>query len=336
MKLNPKLFELQPNTNNIYKLRSDIREALLNIASAFCDFLRDNGIEITPADIQLVGSNAGEDYTDKSDIDLHIVTDFEQLGCNNGIVQAAFNAQRALFNSSYDITVKGIPVELYVEDVKAGTESVGIYSIMFDRWIKYPEVQEPIPEDVKSQYDILVDQWKSIINNAVKSENLSEIQRVINRLYMIRKNGLATAGRNSGGNYIFKQLRNEGYLQQLKDLRDELISQKLTLESLLHKVCEAYPAENPKENSANNTMKYVITANIIVDKDKLNSAKSSLDAAAVTYSNLHPETAVTIKNVSYDSMTVEITVTNKELDNASARNIISDIVLNSKYTNIIK
>lgn len=330
MKLNNKLFELQPN--DVYKLKSDVREALINIASAFCNFLSDNGITITPADIQFVGSNAGEDYTDASDIDLHIVADFESISCDSGIIQAAFNAQRSLFNSTYDITVKGIPVELYVEDVKAGTESNGIYSVLYDKWIKYPESQEPIPESALAEYDKLLDSWIQIINNACKLENLSEIQRVLNRLYMMRKNGLATSGRNSAGNYIFKQLRNKGYLKQIKDLRDELISQTLTLESILHKMTESVPAQNFQDSATKNTIKYEIDAKINVDEGKLRGAKQSLEMAATRYSNLHPDTAVSIKSVSKSNLVIQITLSDEvKFDKSHALRIIEDLIMNSKF-----
>ena len=89
---------------------------------------------------------------------------------------------------------------------------------MYDKWIKYPESQEPIPESALAEYDKLLDSWIQIINNACKLENLSEIQRVLNRLYMMRKNGLATSGRNSAGNYIFKHKINGNKPDPVTDL----------------------------------------------------------------------------------------------------------------------
>ena len=40
--------------------------------------------------------------------------------------------QKKLFNDEYDITIRGIDVEMYVEDVKAATVSNGIYSLFED------------------------------------------------------------------------------------------------------------------------------------------------------------------------------------------------------------
>lgn len=235
--LNTKIFEI--DDNGIWTMKRDVRKALLKISQAFVDFVKDNGIMLEPADIHLVGSNAGEDFTDNSDIDLHIVADFEGIGCSDGIIQAAFNAQRSLFNSSYDITVKGIPVELYVEDVKAGTESNGIYSVMYDRWIKYPERQEGFSDEFKDIYADNLKQWNELITAELGSNSSSTAQRLLNRIYMMRKNGIATQGRYSAGNYIFKELRNSGLLQQLRDHRDKLLSQELSLESANRNAFEA-------------------------------------------------------------------------------------------------
>ena len=123
--LNPKLFYL---SDNRYFMKESVRNALYKIASAFIEFLEVDGISINIADVRLVGSNAGFDYTEYSDIDLHIVCDFEAISCDSDLLQIAFNSQRSLFNQSHDITVKGIPVELYVEDVKSGVSSDGICS----------------------------------------------------------------------------------------------------------------------------------------------------------------------------------------------------------------
>lgn len=224
--LNPKLFI---NVNGKYEIIPKVLNKLKEIALAFVDYLEDEGVSMNVADIQLLGSNCGYDYTDKSDIDLHIVTDFEAISCDSELLQIALNAERTKFNTDHDITIKGIDVELYVEDVKAGTNSNGIYSILHNNWVKYPEPENnEMPE-----YESYLIQWKNIIDKALCSDNLHEVQRIINRLYMMRKNSLATQGRFSAGNLIFKNLRNEGLLDALKDKRADLESKKLSLESKL-------------------------------------------------------------------------------------------------------
>ena len=223
--LNPVLFE-----GSIMK--PAVREKLLEAACAFVKQLKDDNIDIIPADIRLVGSNAGFDYRDGSDIDLHIVVDFEAVSCSPVILQAAFNAERSQFNSRLDIKIKNIPVELYVEDVKAGTESEGIYSILADKWIKEPKVEDVvnISEEAREYAEPYFAEWCKLIDNASKM-SFKDVQHLLNRLYMMRKNGLETGGRYAIGNYLFKELRYTGYLDKLKQLRDDKLSKKLSLES---------------------------------------------------------------------------------------------------------
>lgn len=224
MTLNTKLFD-----NN--KLKPEIRSHLLVVADEFCKFIKESGIDIIPADIRLVGSNAGYDYKSDSDVDLHIVVDFDSVCCNKEILQSSFNSLKRNFNDKYDASVKGIPIELYVEDVKAGTQSNGIYSIKYNKWIKFPTPERPISKELTNKWQHNVNDWIVIIDKVSVKNNLEIVQNVLNRIYMMRKNGLETGGIKSAGNYIFKQLRSLGYLDKLRNRRDELLSDKLTLES---------------------------------------------------------------------------------------------------------
>jgi len=228
MALNSKLFI--ENNGECY-LKDDIRQKLGDIADVFIDYLKDQGVNLSVADIRIVGSSVGHDFTEFSDIDLHIVADFEATTCDTVLLGIALNAERKSFNSTYNISVKGIPVEIYVEDVNAATISNGIYSITYDKWIKFPEPDLPISDEYEALIPGVISNWEDLISKTILSNRLSEIQRVINRLYMIRKNSLETVGRYGAGNHLFKQLRNRGLLDQLKDKRIELISNSLTLEN---------------------------------------------------------------------------------------------------------
>ena len=65
--------------------------------------------------------------------------------------------------------------------------------------------------------------------------NDEDVQDFIDKLYLLRKEGLATDGEFSDGNLIFKQFRNDGYLQSLKDRVLSMKSRELSLESLSNK-----------------------------------------------------------------------------------------------------
>lgn len=225
--LNPKLF-----TGD--KLKPEVRDRLMDIAKEFTNTIAED-LDYKVLDVIMVGSQAGYTYTDYSDIDLHLIVNLSQISRENPeIVQYLFNSERSRFNSNYDITVKGIEVEIYVEDLRTSTRSNGVYSIMNDEWIKVPSkdiTKRTVDMDwsTNSKYQELVNE----INQVLDSGTSGDIQDMINEIYMYRKNGLATDdGELSEGNLIFKEIRNQGYLDKLKSHYYEIRSNELTLEGL--------------------------------------------------------------------------------------------------------
>ena len=221
--LNPKIWD---SNNN---LLPDVRDKILEIVEEFKANVKDmTGMDIKPVDIHLLGSNASYNYTDKSDLDVHLVVNFELIDANEDLVQALFNLQKSEFNDAYDISIHGIDVELYVEDIKANTVSNGIYSLTTDSWIKEPEPITEVPEiDIEDD----LDEWKNKINDILDSGDILKISDAIDGLYLIRKNSLATDGEYGFGNQLFKEIRNLGLLDELKENYMKLKSKELSLEN---------------------------------------------------------------------------------------------------------
>lgn len=225
--LNPKIWK-----DN--KLDTKVRQKILDIVSEFTENL---AIQISVLDIYLLGSNASYNYTENSDLDIHIVTNFDMYDCNREILQAYFNSERSVFNKSYNITIKGINVEIYVEDINASTISNGIYSVKTDKWIVFPKKPDSIPEiNISKEVKYYTNKIINIINNKnniINNNNYINILiNIINKLYIIRKNSLLVDGEYGKGNLLFKALRANGTLDKLKDCLAEQKSKELTLESL--------------------------------------------------------------------------------------------------------
>ena len=217
--LNPKIW-----TNN--KLNEDVKVKINEIVEQFVSTCE---IPLHIVDIHLVGSMASYNYTQYSDLDVHIIANFELLDCPKEILQTAYNSVKAKFNSDYDITIKDIDVELYVEDVKSTVMSNGIYSIYENRWIKFPKKLTDVPQiDISTE----LEEWKIKINNVLVSNNSDKIEKTIDDLYIIRKNSLDVDGEYGPGNQLFKEIRNIGLLDALKDAYKASRSKELSLESL--------------------------------------------------------------------------------------------------------
>ena len=218
--LNPKLWEDK-------KLKEDVREAIIDIVSEFMDNLI---IPVEILDVRVVGSNASYNYTEHSDLDVHIISNLELVGSPTEIVQALYNSERSNFNRTHNIKIKGIDVELYVEDVNSSVTSNGIYSVIDDIWIKEPQmVKERSVKIDKKELRDLVNSVKSVLADG----DSDDIKDCINMLYLMRKDSIATDGEYGVGNLLFKEIRNRGLLSALKDKYNEMISDELTLEHYL-------------------------------------------------------------------------------------------------------
>lgn len=207
-------------------LRPEVREALLRIAGKFQNSL---GLNIEPVDIYLTGSSANFNYNEMSDIDLHLVYDFEQIGVNAEILVKYFIAKKQVFNQDYEITIKGMPVELGVENINEPIVSSAIYSVLKDQWMLEPkDAERLLPKtDMREYYQIV-----QRIENAIESRNSKKIGELWDELYRIRKDSLAHDGEYGHGNGLFKKLRNLGYLNRLKNAYYSSASEELSLEAL--------------------------------------------------------------------------------------------------------
>ena len=218
--LNPLLWD----KNN--KLHEDVKTKIVNIVN---QFLASIDLDIQAIDVVIVGSNASYNYTSTSDIDVHIITNYMDINADTEIVTLLFNQLRSKFNSTYDITIHGLDVELYVEDVNTSVTSNGIYSIIYDSWIKFPKKLTSIPKyDISQEFS----EWQDRIDVAIRSENSSFIKQVIDMLYLIRKNSIAADGEYGKGNQLFKEIRSVGLLKKLKDAYSDAVSKELSLEKM--------------------------------------------------------------------------------------------------------
>lgn len=222
-KLNPLIFDSSG------KMRDEVRKALLRIANFFIDEYANIPREAI-IDIILTGSNASYSYTKNSDIDLHIVIDPDKIGnrCAEDIIDEWLLAKRTLFNSSFDITIKGMDVEIYPQLEDEPHYSLGIYSILKDKWIVKPEKIYPtvsIPE-VKYKVKQLVRYIKRVISDGT---SYSEIKSIFDKLKKFRRAGLERGGIFSVENLAFKVLRNSSILSDLKEIMNYAKSIELSV-----------------------------------------------------------------------------------------------------------
>lgn len=224
--LNPKIW------NKDLSLNSDVREKLLEISHEFIDFI---GVPLVVEDIIFTGSLANYNWSEFSDIDLHVVCDFEQFDKETlPLYEELFRVKKTIFNNNHDIRMFGYEVELYVQNASEAHFSSGVYSVMFDEWEVKPEKENPKIDTELLKSKIL--NWKSQIDTVVENASLKEIdeardyiKKFKEKLKKYRSSGLKEGGEYSYENLVFKYLRRSNYLEKLFDLENNLIDKELSL-----------------------------------------------------------------------------------------------------------
>ena len=218
--LNPKLFHGQ-------HLRPDVDEQLEVIAQ---DFLSELGIrDLDVKDVTISGSNAAFSYTPNSDLDLHLLVDLSQYS-DDAVYQELFQAKKNLYNDSHDITINGIPVELYIQDSNQPVVSLGEYSILQNKWLKIPSKRRSNLDQTatKQKYEKLA----KLAEFALHTKDLSKLKKVLETIKRYRQAGLDFGGEFGPENLAYKMLRSQGIITKLYDLRDKLHSQRLSIEGM--------------------------------------------------------------------------------------------------------
>ena len=221
--LNPKIWTEDK------ELIPEVRAKVLQIVDKFKALLAEDGVDLVVDDIYILGSNANYNYNEQSDLDVHIIAD-ESFDCSAEHLPMLYQAYKTLFNSKYDIKIKGVNVEIYVENKdKLNNVSAGVYSLN-KGWIKNPAEYE-IPDFDQLAVDQEVQKWIDRYYTVVENPTITKVDDYINDIYELRKSTIQN-GEFAEGNLVFKEIRRLGYLDDLKQLKVDLTSKELSLEGL--------------------------------------------------------------------------------------------------------
>jgi len=214
---------LNPRIWTGLSMKKDVRFKLLSIAKDFIKFI--NIPQINLKDITVSGSNASYGYNDSSDVDLHLVVTMP----DDAHVRELFDAKKNHYNYKHKIQVYGIDVEVYVQDEAQPHHSAGIFSVLDNIWLTKPHHKTPNITD--REVRLKARNYSSIINRALKTDDLNTLEDVMAELRRIRKAGLAQGGEFSVENLAFKLLRARGKIDRLVKRIQQLKDAKLSLEN---------------------------------------------------------------------------------------------------------
>ena len=160
---------------------------------------------------------------------------FGDIDGNENLVTNILNTKKNLWNASHDITIKGYDVEVYVQNTEEIHFASGVYSVLFNKWLKKPVAGDP-GVDIEKVLDKATG-WMEIIDNIQykayqmnSEETLETIEKIKERLKKFRKSGLEVGGEFSYENLAFKFLRRTGYIKKLFDLKNKVKDLSLSLD----------------------------------------------------------------------------------------------------------
>ena len=223
--LSEQIFE---ESDGEFTMRDDIKKSLLKITD---DFISTLGVEFFIHDVVLTGSLSNYNWSHFSDVDLHILIDFEESKYPLSLLKEFFDAKKNVWNEKHDIKIKGYDVEMYVQDVNESHVSSGVYSILHNTWVVEPKKETPNIDDRMiiqkgEEYMKMIDK---LVKQGVKNDVLPKIEELRKKIKTFRQSGLEQGGEYSYENLTFKLLRRNGYIEKLLKLKTDITDKKLSI-----------------------------------------------------------------------------------------------------------
>ena len=211
-----------------FSMREEIRKNLLKVSDEFIETL---GVEFFIHDIVLTGSLANYNWSSFSDVDLHILIDFEESDYSIDLLKEFFDAKKNVWNEKHDIKVKGYDVELYVQDVNEPHISSGVYSILHDKWVIEPKKETPNIDDrmIIQKGEEFAKKIDNLLKLPKNQNLLTKIDDLRKKIKEFRQSGLESGGEYSYENLTFKLLRRNGYIEKLLKLKTNVTDKKLSI-----------------------------------------------------------------------------------------------------------
>ena len=217
--LNPKFWV------NIF-LKEEVRKKLLEISKEWLKFAEIPNSAVK--DIVFTGGNANYNYTDDSDIDVHIILDKSKIpNCSD---EEYFKDKKLIWSLTHDISVYGAEVEVYAQLGEVNIpKNQGVYSLKTGKWLVKPENLELDFEHddlLKKKIDDAIYQIDHALENTTDTK---AAEKLLEKFQKLRKHSIAKSGEFTQDNLVFKELRNRGYIDKIRKFIITMTDKKLSL-----------------------------------------------------------------------------------------------------------
>ena len=217
--LNPKFWV------NIF-LKEEVRKKLLEISKEWLKFAEIPNSAVK--DIVFTGGNANYNYTDDSDIDVHIILDKSKIpNCSD---EEYFKDKKLIWSLTHDISVYGAEVEVYAQLGEVNIpKNQGVYSLKTGKWVVKPENLELDFEHddlLKKKIDDAIYQIDHALENTTDTK---AAEKLLEKFQKLRKHSIAKSGEFTQDNLVFKELRNRGYIDKIRKFIITMTDKKLSM-----------------------------------------------------------------------------------------------------------
>lgn len=224
---------LAPKIWKDFKINKKVRLKLLDIADDFWDYVNLTWVKIKG--IILTGSICNYNWSKFSDIDLHIIVDYDDVSDRKEFVQDYFDSKKNEWNDEHEgLKIYGFSVELYVEDINADTVSGGMFDLERNKWIRKPNINDihsielnkyfikQKAANIMTKIDDYVDKMDSTDDDKELKILGKKAHKLLNRIKAMRKFGLSRGGETDAYNILYKAIKRFGYLDKLWDMSSKL------------------------------------------------------------------------------------------------------------------
>lgn len=192
-------------------------------------------LDAKPKDVIITGSIASYNWHENSDIDLHILYDFDEIGEDFSLVKKMLDETRINWNKKHNIKIAGKEVELYFQHAYEPHEANGIWSLELEKWLALPvhlnpELDLKTTEKKAESIAQCIDHLYVLFKKSQFKEAYRFAKKIKSKIARMRKAGLDKEGIYSPENLAFKMLRNSGHLQKLSSLKIEAYDKMMSLE----------------------------------------------------------------------------------------------------------
>lgn len=219
--------ELPPKMWKNNTLIANVKPAIMKVVKQFFA-----DINFTPKvlDVTILGSACNYNYSDISDLDVHIIVDYDQEEMEYKFLESA----RKNWMSKHNIEFKGFKVEIYCQykDEKI-SKTAAIYSLQNNKWIREPNKETPPPnfnnpKVLKKSADLMT-RIDAVLKKKPSKEAELEMVALKDEIKNLRKEGIAVSGEFDVSNLVFKTLRNNKYMDKLVDHLNKAIDVRLSV-----------------------------------------------------------------------------------------------------------